>query len=102
MQVLSGSILARRSFWASPCRAGCRLSEPNPNKPFVEARGNVIPVPLPPGGPAPKMADGHVDLWCLVFGTDGKANAWSVVPDKADRRRPVPFRPEVEAKSPRA
>ena len=31
-------------------------------KPFVEARGSVKPVPLPPGGPAPRMSDGHVDL----------------------------------------
>ena len=28
-------------------------------KPFVEARGSVKPVPLPPGGPAPRMSDGH-------------------------------------------
>jgi len=31
-------------------------------KPFVQARGSVVPVPLPPGGPPPKMSDGHVDL----------------------------------------
>ena len=36
-------------------------------KPFVEARGNVVPVPLPPGGPAPRMSDGKVDLSGVWF-----------------------------------
>ena len=30
----------------------------DPPKTFVEARGNVRPVPLPPGGAPPRMADG--------------------------------------------
>ena len=69
-------------------------------KPFVEARGNVTPVPLPPGGPAPRMSDGHVDLSGNWFsGPTGKANAWSVVPDARVPEDPVPFQPWAEAKS---
>ncbi len=68
-------------------------------KVFVEARGNVTPVPLPPGGPAPRMADGKVDLSGVWFsGPTGKANAWSVVPDEPLKQDPVPFRPEAAAK----
>jgi len=69
------------------------------NKTFVEARGNVKPVPLPPGGPPPRMADGHVDFSGVWFGgPTGKANAWSVVPDEPLKQDPVPFKPEVAAK----
>jgi hypothetical protein len=68
-------------------------------KPFVEARGSVKPVPLPPGGPAPRMSDGHVDLSGNWFsGPTGKANAWSVVPDARVPEDPVPFQPWAEAK----
>jgi hypothetical protein len=68
-------------------------------KPFVEARGSVVPVPLPPGGPAPRLSDGHVDLSGVWFsGPTGKANAWSVVPDEPQRQDPMPFQPWVEAK----
>jgi hypothetical protein len=74
----------------------------DPPKTFVEARGNVIPVPLPPGGPPPRMTDGHVDFSGVWFGgPTGKANAWSVVaeaPTTATRQDPIPFRPEVAAK----
>ena len=69
------------------------------NKTFVEARGNVKPVPLPPGGAAPRMADGHVDLSGVWFqGPTGRANAWSVVPDEPRKEDPIPFKPEVAAK----
>jgi hypothetical protein len=69
------------------------------NKPFVEARGSVKPVPLPPGGPAPRMSDGHVDLSGVWFsGPTGKANAWSVVPDEPLKEDPVPFQPAAAAK----
>ena len=69
-------------------------------KPFVEARGNVVPVRLPPGGPPPRMADGKVDLSGNWFpGPTGKANAWSVVPDPRVPEDPVPFQPWAEAKS---
>jgi hypothetical protein len=64
-------------------------------KPTVVARGTVDLPALPPGGPAPRMVDGHVDLSGVWFaGTIGKASAWSV-----DRQRrgpaedPVPFQP---------
>jgi hypothetical protein len=68
-------------------------------KPFIEARGSVKPVPLPPGGPAPRMSDGHVDLSGVWFsGPTGKANAWSVVPDTPLREDPVPFQPAAAAK----
>jgi hypothetical protein len=68
-------------------------------KPFVEARGSVKPVPLPPGGPAPRMSDGHVDLSGNWFpGPTGKANAWSVDPDPRVPEDPVPFQPWAEAK----
>jgi hypothetical protein len=63
-------------------------------KPFVEAIGNVRPIPLPPGGPPPRMADGHVDLSGAWFtGPTGKANAWSVVPDERVVEDPIPFQP---------
>ncbi len=69
------------------------------NKTFVEARGNVKPVPLPPGGPPPRMADGHVDFSGVWFqGPTGRANAWSVVPDEPVKQDPIPFKPEVAAK----
>ena len=65
-----------------------------PDKKFVEARGSVKPVPLPPGGPPPRMSDGHIDLSGVWFsGPTGKANAWSVVPDQPLKDDPVPFRP---------
>jgi hypothetical protein len=68
-------------------------------KPFVEARGNVVPVPLPPGGPAPRMSDGKVDLSGVWFsGPTGKANAWSVVPDAPLKQDPVPYQPWADAK----
>jgi hypothetical protein len=68
-------------------------------KPFVEARGNVRPVPLPPGGPPPRMADGKVDLSGVWFaGPTGRANAWSVVPDEPVKQDPMPYKPEFKAK----
>ena len=68
-------------------------------KEFVEARGSVKPVPLPPGGPAPRMSDGHVDLSGVWFsGPTGKANAWSVVPDTPLKEDPVPFQPAAAMK----
>jgi hypothetical protein len=73
--------------------------EPQPDKTFVEARGSVKPVPLPPGGAPPRMSDGHVDLSGVWFsGPTGKANAWSTVPDQPLKEDPVPFRPEAATK----
>ena len=46
------------------------------DKQFVDARGSVKPVPLPPGGPPPRMSDGKVDLSGVWFsGPTGKATA---------------------------
>ena len=74
--------------------ACCPSRRPAQEKPFVEARGNVVPVPLPPGGPPPRMADGKVDLSGVWFsGPTGKANAWSVVPDAPVKEDPIPFQP---------
>jgi len=71
----------------------------DPPKPFVDARGSVKPVPLPPGGPPPRMSDGHVDLSGVWFsGPTGKANAWSVVPDAPLKEDPIPFQPSAAAK----
>ena len=45
-----------------------------PEKQFVDARGSVKPVPLPPGGPTPRMADGKPDLSGVFFpGPTGRA-----------------------------
>ena len=66
---------------------------------FVEARGSVKPVKLPPGGPTPRMADGHPDLSGVWFpGPTGKANAWSVEPEARVKQDPIPFQPWAEAK----
>jgi hypothetical protein len=68
-------------------------------KPFVEARGSVKPVRLPPGGPPPRMADGHVDLSGVWFpGPTGKANAWSTEREAPVKQDPIPFQPWAEAK----
>jgi len=84
---------------AASCLLSVALVAQEQNKPFVEARGNVRPVPLPPGGPPPRMADGKVDLSGVWFaGPTGKANAWSVVPDEPVKQDPMPYRPEVQKK----
>lgn len=84
---------------AATCLLSLTAVAQEQEKTFVEARGNVRPVPLPPGGPPPRMADGHVDFSGVWFsGPTGRANAWSVVPDQPRKEDPVPFRPEVAAK----
>jgi hypothetical protein len=66
---------------------------------YVQARGSVKSVPLPPGGAPPKMSDGHVDLSGVWFpGPTGKANAWSVDPDQRVKQDPIPFQPWAQAK----
>jgi len=84
---------------AAVCLLAGAAAAQDPPKPFVEARGNVRPVPLPPGGPPPRMADGKVDLSGVWFsGPTGRANAWSVVPDEPLKQDPMPYRPEVQKK----
>jgi hypothetical protein len=87
--------------------AACLLSvqaAAQQNKPFVEARGSVKTVPLPAGGPTPRMSDGKPDLSGVWFpGPTGKANAWSTEPGGQPRAdypgeqriqpEPIPFQP---------
>lgn len=69
------------------------------NQTFVEARGSVKPVPLPPGGPTPRMSDGKPDLSGVWFpGPTGKANAWSTEREAPQKQDPIPFQPWAEAK----
>ena len=53
-------------------------------KPFVEARGSVKPVPLPPGGPAPRMSDGKPVFFLMgaIHGNEQPAgeDPWFAVP----------------------
>ena len=84
---------------AAICLLSAAARAQDQQKPFVDARGSVKPVPLPPGGPSPRMSDGHVDLSGVWFaGPTGKANAWSVVPDEPLKEDPIPFQPWAEAK----
>jgi hypothetical protein len=69
-------------------------------KTYVDAIGNTKPTPLPPGGPTPRLADGHVDLGGVWFsGNSGRTLAWTTeASDEPRREDPVPFRPEFAAK----
>ena len=91
--------LAATVLIAAPAWAQIEEAPAEPGKTFVEARGNVKPVRLPPGGPTPRMTDGKPDLSGVWFsGPTGRANAWSVVPDAPRKEEPIPFKPEVKAK----
>jgi hypothetical protein len=99
MQIRIYLVAAALTLAAAPAIAQIEEVPADPDRDFVEARGNVRPVPLPPGGPPPRMADGHVDFSGMWFsGPTGRANAWSVVPDAPRQETPIPFRPEVKAK----
>ena len=78
----------------------CRWQSPaQEQKPFVEARGSVKPVRLPPGGPTPRMADGKpTSRACGFPARRERANAWSVVPDERVVEDPIPFQPWAKKK----
>ncbi len=48
-------------------RRAAGTTQEGEKKPVVIARGTVLPVPLPPGGPAPRLSDGHVNLSGVWF-----------------------------------
>jgi hypothetical protein len=90
-----GVLLAAASIATVPAAAQRRAQTDQPKPPVVAARGTVDAEPLPPGGPPPRMADGHVDLSGVWFaGTIGRASAWSVDRDRgAGGQEPIPFQP---------
>jgi len=99
MKLTVGVLVSALAMVAPLSMAAAAQQRQQPDKQFTEARGSVKPVPLPPGGPAPRMSDGHVDLSGVWFsGPTGKANAWSVVPDTPLKEDPVPFQPAAAAK----
>ena len=85
--------------FAIVCLVTAAAGAQDQNRDFVEARGSVKPVRLPPGGPTPRMTDGKPDLSGVWFpGPTGRANAWSVVPDERVVEDPIPFQPWAKEK----
>ena len=94
MKTYIGAMLAAVVLLPMPAAA----QDPG-NKTFVEARGSVRSVRLPPGGPTPRMADGKPDLSGVWFqGPTGKANNWSVDAEAPTKEDPIPFQPWAAAK----
>ena len=80
-----------------PAAAGAQDSSAAPGggqKPFIEARGSVRSVRLPPGGPTPRLSDGKPDLSGVWFpGPTGTANNWSVDAEPGPKEDPIPWQP---------
>ena len=87
--------------FAVVCLVTAAVAAQDQNREFVEARGSVKAVPLPPGGAPLRMADGKIDFSGVWFpGPTGKANAWSVDREEptGPRQEPIPFQPWAQAK----
>ena len=95
MTTYAGLLLAATCILPVAAAQGPATVADQAKLPVVAARGTVDLDPLPPGGPPPRMSDGHVDLSGVWFaGRIGRAAAWSLNRDRGQGQdEPVPFQP---------